>query len=454
MRRRSNDSVKCNHFTTNNKFICLVNNYKNRFNIRIIMDAQSPFSGLLKTRRIEPLFHSRARSEFRLNDPSEATLTNLRLVNIGAVLAQGNAPKGPHDSIGLHSLIKHIRLEANGREIDSQRFYNRLALFREGIVDTNDDQISMQVPLARSRLGLVNQASTGAQTGPLITLGRSRAAPGEANKMTDDPNTTVTAMIELRNVLGFLRAAPLLHPAAMGEIRLIIEYEPVDENIVLESNRSIAAVLPPTLITTYSRDPRVIDQAVMSLAQPITFSTFFSDSNILAGTVAGGKSVTPFQFKAFDGHYVQRMLQIQEPLRFNTQLNPVKFQLQSVPRYRATDKIIVNGVPLFGASGIDSVARRNTILHDAFEGAHTHPPGFDTIGQIGDATSGGDEYTGYLIGQHVAILQTEVGRTTVSLSGGTDPETTKTNLTCIVRMFGEVFRTRMPNGVVVALSTK
>jgi hypothetical protein len=424
------------------------------------MDSVAPFSGLLKTRRIEPVYHTNIRTEFRINDPAEAVLTNLRLVNIGAVTT---AVARPHESIGLHALIKHIRLEGNGREIDSQRLYNRLMLFREGIVDSNTDQISMQKTLTKSRRGLaqfVEKFSTSPTAGNTVSNTLFEASPQNSNgQFTDNPATTATAMIELRNVLGFLRATPLMHPAAMGEIRLIIEYD-VDAAVPNTAGApnpvTITSVLPPTLICTYSRDPGVIDQAVRSLAQPITFSTFFVDSNTVPATApsAVGVQTVPFQFKAFDGHYVQRMLQINEPLNVGAGINPARNVLQSCPRFFALDKVFVNSVPMFGASGIDTPARRNTLLHDAFEGTHTQDPGADTVGNISSTFSGGDEFTGYLIGRHVAIFQTEFSRTVLNLTGGTTPVDSRTNQALVVRMFGEVFRTRMPNGTVVALATQ
>lgn len=422
------------------------------------MDATPPFSGLLKTRRIEPMYHSNTRSEFRINDPAEAVLTNLRLVNVGCT---ASADTRAHKSIGLHALIKHIRLEANGREVDSQRFYNRLMLFREGIVDTNDEQISMQKAMTKSTLGLIDTGIPGGVLNNAGELIRIEAAPTASNgQITTSVTTTATAFIELRNVLGFLRAAPMLHPAAMGEIRLIIEYE--GQAAIPDPAIALTSVLPPTLVATYSRDSGVIEQAVQSLARPITFSTFFVDSNFVTGvdyTGGGEPQVTPFQFKAFDGHYVQRMLQMQEPIQVGAGLGEGKNILQSVPRVNGIDKVFVDGVPLFGAYGIDTTARRNTILHDAFEGSHSHDLMGDTIGGFGATRNGTDEYTGYLIGKHVAILQTEFSRGLVD--PGNDgqgnrisPQDSRTNMALVVRMFGEVFRTRMPNGAVVALATQ
>lgn len=424
------------------------------------MDAPPPFSGLLKTRRIEPMYHTNLRSEFRLNDPAEAILTNLRLVNVGCTATVNTRA---HETIGLHALIKHIRLEANGREVDSQRFYNRLMLFKEGLIDTNDDQISMQKPMTKSRLGRTEVGIPGGTLdGDAITID-TEAAPTVSNgQITTNVATTATAVLELRNVLGFLRAAPLLHPAAMGEIRLIIEYDLAASLPVANNQPTITAILPPTLIATYSRDSAVIEQAVQSLSRPITFSTFFVDSNFVPEqtlTALTQTQTVPFQFKAFDGHYVQRMLQMQEPVQMGDGLNHLTNILQSVARYNALDRVFINGVPMFGASGIDTPARRNTILHDAFEGAHTHESFADIVGNSGETTTGYSEFTGYLIGQHVAIFQTEFSRLCVN-AGDDDqgvpitPADSRTNMALVVRMFGEVFRTRMPNGAVVALATQ
>lgn len=423
------------------------------------MDSLPPFSGLLKTRRIEPLYHTNSRSEYRINDPAEAILTNLRLVNVGCTASNNT---NPHFSIGLHALIKHIRLEANGREVDSQRFYNRLMLFKEGLVDTNDDKISMQKAMTKSLVGNAYVGPNGGILDQRAKITQVRAAPEDSNGIiTTNPLTTATALIELRNVLGFLRAAPMLHPAAMGEIRLIIEYE---GNIAIpDAAVNIVQILPPTLIVTYSRDSSVIEQAVQSLSRPITFSTFFVDTNFVPEQDVVGaeyQQTVPFQFKAFDGHYVQRMLQMQEPLALGTQLEPELGILQSVARYKAVDKIFVNGVPMFGGSGIDTPARRSTILHDAFEGAHSNDYFEDLAGvYLNSLTAGDSEFTGYLVGQHVAIFQTEFSRTVVDpgdTAGGDriTPVNSRTNMALVVRMFGEVFRTRMPNGAVVALATQ
>jgi len=433
--------------------------------------AVPPYSGPLKTRRVEPWQHSNYQSEWRIADPAETVLTNLRLVNVGCV-AGGNA--SVHHTIGLLSLIRHVRLEANGREVDSQRFYNRLACFREGLQDTNDEQVSVQRNLTCSKNGFAINNREDAINDYDFAMFKFLTQDGpNAAQVTANVATTPTAVVELRNVLGFLRAAPLLHPSAMGELRLIIEWETALGAGL--PNDIPVTILPPQLVMTYSRDPAMAEEAVRSLGRPITFSTWFHDqfyaeppadvdvfNNDDAVANFERPQVVPVRPRAFDGHYVQRMLQMNEPGRFVNALCEYKGLLQSGARYKGNDIVIINGLPEFGAYGIDTPARRATILHDAFEGSHTHLPGSEIIGtrDNGSYTDNGtgpllgtEEWTGYVVGKHIASLQLQWGRSVVKLRGQ-DLGSTRVNQAFTVRLFGEVYRTRLANGTVVALATQ
>jgi hypothetical protein len=416
--------------------------------------ASAPFSTALKTRRLDPVSHSEWRTEWRIADPAEAVLTNLRLINV-----RQTEDFPVHRTLGLLSLIRHVRLEANGRELDSQRFYNRLACFREGLQDANDEQVSMQRALTGSNNGfdilVTNDAGANQMNWPRI------GDSGPAALSADNADVTV----ELRNILGFLRATPLLHPAALGELRLIIEWEnEIGVGLPTGGPSNIGA---PQLVMTYSRDPSMIEDAVRTLSQPVTFSTWFHDQFYVPppdadAVAAGGTAVqlTPAVTRAFDGHYVQRLLQMNEPQSNIEALSVSYGRLQSAARYKGVDRVYINGRPEFGAYGIDSPARRATILHDAFEGSHTHLPGQEITGTTYDPSMltheglvGTQEWTGYVVGRHIAQLALEWQRTIVGLAGLV-PGNTRVNQAVIVRLFGEVYRTRMPNGTVVALATQ
>lgn len=452
-----------------------------------VPEAPPPFSGDLKTDIKRPSFHTPEATEWTFDDASETVLTNMKITNLGFYRAAG-VIANTHATLGMLSLIRNVIISANGREIESQRNFNRLALFRLNMdktrADADDVGILRGSGLTESRTGSHVIANGRAPERGVRQTSHTRPA------ITSSAATTATAEFTLRDALGFLRATPLLHSSVMGQIKIRIEWETEPYVAVpsVEANGQYAGLTTPLLSYTYSPDPQAAAVAKANLSKPITFSTWLTDLYYvnppnMAGaagvtTVKQEEHITP---KAFNGHFISRMLHIHEPRTFRAhaaansaearlRLSNAYGRLQSAARYKGTDKIFVNGLPLIGSYGIDTTARRMALLNETYDGTLFSPPGSSVCGAIEDAIvkdgdlyagdyMGVEEFVGYPVNQYVASMRLEWTRECPFLSGNGiggfgAASDQRLSYGLIIRLFGEALRTRLPNGTVMATATQ
>lgn len=436
------------------------------------------FSGSLEYEELDAVYHSNAYTIFELNDPSKTYVSNLmRLNNIRFTSSAGGKY---HETLGVIAGVKHMELQLGGTTVNNQRFVNRCRLFQAGLSPDNASQATLQNRLLQASAGYqvyanyLTDQDDGVFTGAHAAMRQMDTAQPPPPDVTGDSTTTPDGEIRVADILSFLATeqARLLNIAATGTIRLKIEWEDMPNTIVPAGTAQInSRDNPPQLCVTYSRDPAMAEMAMQMLGSPVTFPVWLHDQFIVPAATfpTAGATVAPFVEtqqmvsvtpRAFNGQFVQRMLLINEP---TVNLSSKFGRLQSTAMLDSIQRPFINGVPEFGTYGIHTPARRATILHDTFEGDHTHAIGMESTGiQAGfwsldsfDDRYGTQEFTGFMVSKPVADFRLEWQRTTVNLNTASPLPVGnyKINQQLVVHMFGEVYHTRLPNGVVTELAT-
>ena len=401
------------------------------------------YSQGLKTRFVEPVYHDgTTRTEFRL-PPGVTYASNLRITNLGAVLPTATAASPANKLCGLLGGIRHIYFYQAGRLIDQRREFNRWAAFNMAYNQTNE----YNTGLARSMVQCDWGYEIDGPTGNVYSAGPA------AQFITDDPATTSTAVLYLKDVFSFLRSVDWL-PDSLAPITIIIEWD-LRTNTVCPV-QDVQSFLQPTLVADYNESPKIATAAEKELSRDIAYNATVHDVAYVDGInpTAGG----PFQVqqqslrpRGMDGLNVQRLLVSAEP---TAGLSDQVGRLASASRFRGTDRFVVNGAQLHGYEGLSTEARRLQVLSDTygvvnslpglaqptavFAANHINAPN----GLIGEVS-----YTGVPINETVRDLQYEWARTGVYNPGAAGAQTDElANRPLTLHFFGDTRRVRKANG--------
>lgn len=422
------------------------------------------YSGPIEVEEIDPVYHSNEYTTFELKDLAKTYLPNLQLTGVGYTLASGSFPL--HESLGVLAGIKRIEITANATRIQTVPYFNRWALFMLGTRNSNSTQMSLQNPLWRSSTGYAERESGGGyyrilDSGPVL----------EEPNATDTDATTATGTVELQDCLSFLEHAEHLHVSAMGTITIRIYWETKLSKTIVPLG-TVTKILPPRMTLQFSRDPAYADMAIQQLqSTPITFPDHIHDlfyaPAAKADSVGGTKiQKVPANTKAFNKTFLNRVFFINEPQDVDIGVTGARSRenfgvLCSNARFQGVDNVFINGERQFGMYGIDTEARRAAILHETFPGGHSHAPGMELSGLVDyggmvvdeDGRFGTQEVTGFMVSKVVTDFQIEWQRTVVDLGPDAATWNVPPNVATIVHVFGEVYRTRMPNGSITDLAT-
>jgi hypothetical protein len=369
----------------------------------------------------------------------------LRLTNIGAILPPTTAATAANAAIGVLAGIRNIYLYQAGKLIDQRREFNRWAVFHQCFLKSNQTNTNLNRSMYQSEFGFSIDGAQG-----LVTP----AAP-DPLPLTDSVSTTCKGVMYLRDVFGFLRAVDWL-PNGLAPITLIIEWDMRSQTV--DPNGAVDSYLEPVLVADYSDDPKMAAAAEKGLNKDIVFeaqlhdTAYVDEADVTAGNPEPKQRVT-IKPRGFDGLTVQRILIAAEP----TDGIPDSLgRLASSARWRGTDRFILNGEQKHGYEGLDSDSRRMTTLIDAYGETNALPgiaqPGGvpDQANHISQQTSrlmGNLDYTGAFLGDVVADLQHEWGRTGCFNAGATGTQSEETaNRPLSLHYFADVKRTRRANG--------
>lgn len=270
------------------------------------------------TRIIDPIIDvANNRVEFKF--PSNTLLSaNVRVLNLGAVLATGQAATDYNRLAGGLAIIKNIYLENNGETIDQILDVNSWIAFKEQRKSHEEAQ-SVARNLAGNGLGLLyNQTQK---------LGRSI----ETKEIKDTLATSGKCMLNLKDVLPFFSASQVIPTAIFSDLRLIIEY---DTDVVKLSTRS-TTILDTLMLNPFISVEEVLDRQLVAQMtadyQGVSFQSIERDLATISTTkaataVAIGDNPTDLNLavnrhsallKGYDNKYLSRILIVVKTLAPN-----------------------------------------------------------------------------------------------------------------------------------------
>ena len=270
------------------------------------------------TRIIDPIIDvANNRVEFKF--PSNTLLSaNVRVLNLGAVLATGQAATDYNRLAGGLAVIKNIYLENNGETIDQILDCNSWIAFKEQRKSHEEAQ-SVSRNLAGNALGLLYNQT--------LKLGRAMETKG----LKDTLATSGKCMLNLKDVLPFFAASQVIPTAIFSDLRLIIEY---DTDVVKLSTRS-STILDTLMLNPFISVEEVLDRQLVAQMtadyQGVSFQSIERDLATISTTkattaVAVADNPTDLnlavnrhsaQLRGYDNKYLSRLLIVVKTLAPN-----------------------------------------------------------------------------------------------------------------------------------------
>ena len=346
----------------------------------------SIYSTSLKKVVFEPRQFSQTRCEFRLDSGDTMYFNNLRLVNLGAMVATG---AGAYNrSAGSYAVIKNLVLLDGSQELERcdetnlyLSWYNKLS--------KNQDNYYVNQRLVKHGIGYRAEDVEDRVTGN----------PAISNVLVQDNATPLqqsqgTGWLDLRNCLPLLSAMGALDSKLMPNLRLQIEWETNPINVSQREDRAIT-ILQPLLLADEIVDSSM-KAGLRSGMKDVMWKTYEHDLVIVpAGTISaantdnvGVVNSTSRTINGFDNKYVHRLVAMKTYSDPNVAvatgidgagaLEPAVVQghgnFLSRVQHREKIQFQVNGSNLVVGEGLTSPAMRAD-MHDECWGSVNMVPG-------------------------------------------------------------------------------
>ena len=373
----------------------------------------SIYSTSLKKVVFEPRQFNQSRCEFRLDSGDSMYFNNLRLVNLGAMVATG---AGAYNrAAGGYAVIKNLVLLDGSQELERcdetnlyLSWYNKLS--------KNQDNYYVNQRLVRHGLGYRAEDVEDRVTGnPAIS---NSLIQDNSNALAQSQNSV---WLDLRNCLPLLSAMGALDTRLMPNLRIQIEWDTNPINVSQREDRAIT-ILEPLLLA----DEIVDDSMKAGLRKgmkDVMWKTYEHDLVIVpAGTIAAANTdnvgvlqQTSRTVNGFDNKYVHRLVAMKTYGDANTAVATgidgvaaleaavVQGHGNFISRVQHREKIQfqVNGSNLVVGEGLTSPAMRADMHDQTWGSLNTVPCGiFQSVGldaprePVGNALSRGANIVG------------------------------------------------------------
>jgi len=367
------------------------------------------YSSNIATSVLNPRFHSNNRSEFRLESADSVYLSNLRLLNVGAIVNQTSASANSsyNFAVGAPVVIRNLYLYDNNTVLDSiENFADYLSFLNYN--NSNSDNCDVNKSFIRHRQGFVYaRAPNGDEVDPNPILVTEFAPVNTIPNTTFE--TTPKAFINLKDYMPLLGKLELLDTSVFKNLRLVIEY---DLDLVLVGSGAVVSITVPQLVLD-----QVVNQQVLNGEKfnGVAFNGIERESVLLGQGVANGK----FRLSGFNGKTVTSMLVQKAP---TTRPSERYGRHCSVALIDEVNQITVNGGDMFPNGGISSSTQRLSVLHDSFGVSNTIPCAvglsmYRANQFVEGASSGGDydriglqDYLGTVINKKITSLDLSIAR--------------------------------------------
>ena len=403
--------------------------------------------GEIKTRFIDPVnYIPNSRAEFRL-DALPVILSNMRIADLG-VTGTAHAHNHYNKLTGSYGLIKNIRLMDGQTELSSLREVGRYLGFKNLLLSNSKNESVMKM-LNNSSLGYFID-ETGEDTGE-----QRRTS---FTQIDTTSSTTNKGHLDLRGVLPLLNSVRSLNNQLFPKLRLVIEFETIQQKFLNKDNIADAETLRPVLIVDEVVDEGVMNNEMKNFPNNVTWLEVEHDSiqipavPVTAGNVKVEQTVSN-RVRGFDNKNLQRLVVLKnnsnESKYVNANVNSGCGNMGSQAQYQQKINYVVNGSNILTGSGLDKPASRLAMVCDSWGDLNLVPIESTTdqeaISNINDATNiqGKKDYDGVYIGQDIKDLKIDFERVGVRNGGGDETgEVDAINM----NLYGEVMKNIVTKG--------
>lgn len=333
----------------------------------------SQYSTSIKVDYIDPRFDASNRVEFRLN-PDLCYYSNLRVVNIGAILGTDN-DEVIQSPAGLYAMIKHVRLMDGAREIDSCRFANRYLAFKN-VNNSNRDNYEIGQQKHKGEVGFHLEDDRDVKPGALSvrTLSTTSAASQQV-------------YLDLRECLPVLERLSYLDTSLMPNLRVEIEFQ-LDAALMISKNTNTVNKTTPLLVAEEIVDDELksklkanfkgvvwntIEHDVVQVASKETV-TDAGDANLET------KQAVSLRVSGFDNKLVGRVVMMKsytDKSKYKPNDDTILGygDFSSVAQLDEKINVRLNGRGVFSGNGLDTPAKRASAVADAWGDVNIIPYG-------------------------------------------------------------------------------
>jgi len=410
--------------------------------------------GTITTEYVDPtIYVENNRCSFELDGTKEGYLPNMRLLNIG--ISQTAGVTGAYNRLlGALSVIKNIRLMDGRTELSALRAPREYMAFQSQL-RTNSDNKSSACWEKRNALGMEIFAAN-------EKLKKVYEPPGT----TDDPDTTASGYLDLREVFPILNALPVLPTSVFQNLKIEIEFISSGTQQIITNVTHAPLSVRPILAVDSVEDPRLLMPLVKALKERGgRWNEIESDRFSVAGRVAeiaGTVQETKAQSMGFIGKRVERLLMV-KTLQSNAETvnGGVEVMgygnLGSQALLNEQMQVRLNGKNVIpGFNGITKPNERLAIVADeygpssAFPGSNLYKwsngdvlVDWNAVGGAaqyltGKAFGGSLSYDCVRIGARVADLAISLSRQFDADPGSATTAPASTNLPLTVNMYAEI----------------
>lgn len=318
------------------------------------------------------------RAEWQLPEGS-LFLSSLRLHNVGASIGVANTQFNKKG--GVWAYIKNITLYDGSVVLDQLREVGAFMAFKN-YNKANRNNVGQEILKVGHAIGFLQNG----------TLGGQVAEAYQAPEIKQTTATTSRFALDLRRCLPFLKNSQFLPSMLYKNLRLVIEFNTdVLSTLHVGTNIASLATLTDTLLVVDELVNESVVAQAMSQYQGVSFSAMEHDAFQMvpnAAIVAAGGSATATTstiLHGFQGKFVNRLLMFASPVSSLASANAANATLISSGKLRAVanaDEVIqvrLNGMNMFGGTGINSTGEKLGMLHDTW-GMCDHAPGTELIG--------------------------------------------------------------------------
>ena len=387
-------------------------------------------SGIV-SKNIDPIHHSKARSEFHL-DPNTMYVSNMRLLNIGVTTVE-DVPVMYNLIGGAPSVIKNIYLY-DGRQVLDQLTNHAHWMAFVHYNKSNSESIELTNILHRTRMGYVFDKESGIRPdGDLLNPKLAQVKTMDThvpNYVTLDEFTTSQCFLNLTDVFPLLNNMPTIDTQLFQNFRIVIEYNSNSDvclsNVDAFLSKKISAT-QPLLVIDEITNPQAC-MTIRSQFKGVVWKAIEVESVLLPAPSGpeelSGSQKRSWKFTGLTGKTIFRMLVQKSCTDLGKSLSFAYKSIGSEAMERETWQVAVNNQNLFPNSGIISTNEKLQLLTQTWGTCnaitcgtggylvsrdYTTAPTANII-ELPDLATGHTDYFGCMVSQAVKSLSLSYSR--------------------------------------------